>query len=122
MREQRERLGQQSVARENRHAVAVNDVRRRPPAAQRVIVHRRKIVVDERVGVDQLDGAGAGQREPTAPVGLAGRALSRRFGGGQRQAGTEAFAAAEQRIAHGVERRAPERRRGSARGSASSMI
>ena len=51
-REQGERLGQQAVARQNRHAFAVNDVRRGPAAPQRVVVHRGQIVVDERVGMD----------------------------------------------------------------------
>ena len=54
-REQRERLGLQAVAGEDRDAVAVDDVQRRPSAPQRVVVHRRQIVVDQRVGVNQLD-------------------------------------------------------------------
>ena len=62
-REQRERLGLQPVAGEDGDAVAVDDVQRRPSAPQRVVVHRRQIVVDQRVGVNQLDGAGRGQRE-----------------------------------------------------------
>ena len=60
-REQRERFGVQPVAGENRDAVAVHDVQRRTSAAQRVVVHRRQVVVDQRVGVDQLDGARGGQ-------------------------------------------------------------
>ena len=40
-----------------------DDVQRRPSAAQRVVVHRRQIVVDQRVGVDQLDRARGRQRE-----------------------------------------------------------
>ena len=65
-REQRERLGVQAVAGENRHAVAVDDVQRRPAAPQRVVVHRGQVVVDERVGVNQLDRARGGQRAPCA--------------------------------------------------------
>ena len=72
-REQRERLGVQAVARQDRDAVAVDDVQRRPSAAQRVVVHRGQVVVDERVGVDQLDGAGGGQRRWDA--GLARAAI-----------------------------------------------
>ncbi len=62
-RQQRERLGLQPVAGENRDAVAVDDVQRRPSAPQRVVVHRRQVVVDQRVGVDQLDRARGRQRE-----------------------------------------------------------
>ena len=62
-REQRERLGLQAVAGEDGDAVAVDDVQRRPPAPQRVVVHRRQIVVNQRVGVNQLDRAGRRQRE-----------------------------------------------------------
>jgi hypothetical protein len=36
----------------------VGDVRRRPAAAQVVVVHRRQVVVDQRVGVDELEGTG----------------------------------------------------------------
>ena len=34
----------------------------RPAAAQVVVVHRRQVVVDQRIGVDHLDGAGRRQR------------------------------------------------------------
>ena len=66
-REQRERFGLQAVAGQNRDAVAVHDVQRRPAAPQRVVVHRRQIVVNERIGVNQLDGAGRRQRQVDAP-------------------------------------------------------
>ena len=62
-REQREGLGQQAVADQDGHAVAEDDVRGRPAAPHRVVVHGRQVVVDERVGVDQLDGAGGRQGE-----------------------------------------------------------
>ena len=65
-RQQRERFGLQAVAGENRHAFAEHDVERRPPASQRVVVHRRQIVVDERIRVDHLDRARGGQRELAA--------------------------------------------------------
>ena len=61
--EQRERLGLQPVAGEHGDAVAVDDVQRRPSAPQRVVVHRRQIVVDQRVRVDHLDGARGGHGE-----------------------------------------------------------
>ena len=56
--EQGERLRLQAVAGQDCDAVAVDDVQRRPSAAQRVVVHRGQIVVDERVGVNQFDRAG----------------------------------------------------------------
>jgi hypothetical protein len=70
--EQAEGLGEQAVAGENRHALAELHVRRRSPAPHRVVVHRRQIVVDERVGVDQLDGTRGRERQPVR-FGVAGR-------------------------------------------------
>ena len=61
-RQQVKRRGLQAVAGENRDAVAVHDVQRRTAAPQRVVVHRRQVVVNERVGVNELDGAGRRQR------------------------------------------------------------
>ena len=51
------RLRQQRVARQHGDAFAENFVVGRLAAAEIVVVHRRQIVVDERVGVDALDGA-----------------------------------------------------------------
>ena len=51
------RLRQQRVAREHGDAVAENLVVGWLAAAEIVVVHRRQIVVDERIGVDALDGA-----------------------------------------------------------------
>ena len=65
-RQQREGLGLQAVAGENRNAVAVDHVQRRPSAPQRVVVHGGEIVVNQRVGVDQLDGARGRQRRSNA--------------------------------------------------------
>ena len=62
-REQREGFCVQTIAGENRDAVAVDHVQRRPASSQRVVVHRRQIVVNQRVGVNQLDRAGGGQGE-----------------------------------------------------------
>ena len=46
-----------------------DDVQRRPSAPQRVVVHRRQVVVDERVGVDELEAQAAGQRPRSQRVG-----------------------------------------------------
>ncbi len=101
-REHAERLREQAVARENREAVAVDDVRGRPAPAQRVVVHRRQVVVHERVGVDHLDRARGGQCRALAPSPARGSTRSGHgFGGGERQAGPKALARPEQRVADG---------------------
>ena len=56
-RQPRERLGQQAVTDEDRLPLAEADVGGRAAAPQVVVVHRRQVVVDERVGVNQLEGA-----------------------------------------------------------------
>ena len=48
------RHGQQRVAGQDRHRFAVDLVVRRFPAAKIVVVHRREIVVNEGIGVDQF--------------------------------------------------------------------
>ena len=53
-----ERLGVEPVAGQDRDVLAVDLVVRRAAAAQVVVVHRREVVVDERVGVDELDRGG----------------------------------------------------------------
>ncbi len=53
-----EGLGEERVAGENGERFAVDDVHRRPPAPELVVVHRRQVVVHERLGVHELDGAG----------------------------------------------------------------
>ena len=55
------RLGEQAVAGEDRHVLAEHHVRGRAAPAQVVVVHRRQVVVDQRVGVDQLDRGRRGQ-------------------------------------------------------------
>ena len=62
------------------------------PAAQVVVVHRRQVVVDERVGVHQLEG----RRGRAA----AARAARRGLGGRERQDRPDALAAGEQRVPH----------------------
>ena len=53
---ERERL--QRIAGEDRGRLVELPMRRRAAAPQVVVVHRRQVVVHERVGVDQLDGRG----------------------------------------------------------------
>ena len=57
-----EGLGEESVAGQDGHAFSGDDVQRRPAASHGVVVHRRQVVVDERVGVNQLDCARRRQR------------------------------------------------------------
>ena len=49
---------------EDGHRFAMDDVRGRASAPHGVVVHRREVVVDQRVGVDQLDRARRRHREP----------------------------------------------------------
>ena len=87
------RLRQQRVARQHGNAFAENFVVGRLAAAEIVVVHRRQIVVDERVGVDALDGA----RERHG-----GRvAATTSLGGSQQNCRAHPLAAGEERVAHG---------------------
>ena len=89
---ERERLHR--VAGEHRLGDAEAHVHGRLAAAQDVVVHARQVVVDERVGVDQLDRAGGAQR---------GRARAvHRVGGGEDEQRAQALAAVEDGIAHGL--------------------
>ena len=48
-------LREEAVPGEDRDVLAVGDVAGRATAAQVVVVHRGKVVMDQRIGVDQLD-------------------------------------------------------------------
>ena len=87
------RLRQQGVARQHGDAFAEDLVVGGLAAAEIVVVHRGQIVVDERIGVDALDGAG--QRQGVVFRAAAG------LGGGQAKRRTHSFAAGKNRIAHG---------------------
>ncbi len=86
-------LRQERVAREHGHAFAKDLVIRKFAAAIIVVVHRRQIVMHERVGMDALNGA----RERQG-IGLATATCRRRR---EAQRGSHAFATSEQRITHG---------------------
>ena len=47
--------GEQRVAGENRHGFAEDFVRRQLAAAVIVVIERRQVVVDQRIGVDELE-------------------------------------------------------------------
>jgi hypothetical protein len=88
-----ERLGVEPVAGEDRDVLAELDVAGGPAAAEVVVVHRREVVVDEAVRVDELERGG--EREDVL------RVFFERGGGGEREHGTDALAAGEEAVAHG---------------------
>ena len=101
--EETEGVGEERVAGEEGGGFVELFVRRGPAAAQVVVIHARKVVVDERVGVDALDGDGGGQG--------VGRTVAEQLGGGEDEDGAEAFAAGFEAVAHrGVEARRARRR------------
>ena len=87
------RLCQQRVARQHRDAFAKDLVVGRFAAAEIVIVHRRQIIVDERIGVDALNGAG--KRHGVGFASTAGRS------GREAERGAHPLATGKERIAHG---------------------
>ena len=65
--EMADRLGEEAVAGQDRDVLPVDDVRRRSAPPQLVVVHRRQVVVDQRVGVDELDRGRGGQHLASDP-------------------------------------------------------
>ena len=94
-----ESQGQQRVAGQNRRRFAERLVTGGPAAAHVVVVHGRQVVVDQRIGVHHLDGAGRRQ-------GRRGRAAAA-FGRQQHQHRPQPLAGRQQAIAD----RLAERRR-----------
>ena len=84
--------GQQGVSCEDRHGFPVHLVVGQLPPPVVVVVHGREIVVDERIGVNQLE------RRRDRQDGL--RRLSHRLSGRHRQDRADALAAGEQTVAH----------------------
>ena len=89
---ERERL--HGVAREHRLGDAEADVDGRLAAPQDVVVHARQVVVDERIGVDQLDRAGGTERRAMLAMDRVGR--------GEDEQRPQALAAVENGVAHRV--------------------
>ena len=73
--EEPDRLGEEPVPGQDRDILAVLDVRGRQAAAQAVVVHRGQVVVDQRVGVDQLERRR--DRQVARRVGASARAVAR---------------------------------------------
>jgi hypothetical protein len=87
-----ERDRQQSVASQDRDAVAENFVTGGTTAAQIVVVHAREIIVNERIGVDAFHGTSmrqSGARFSTA-----------RFGRRETENWPEPFSPGKQTVAH----------------------
>jgi hypothetical protein len=59
--QQLERFGEQRVACQYRHRLAVLDPHGGLPAPQAVVVHRGQVVMHEAEGVDEFEGARGGQ-------------------------------------------------------------
>jgi hypothetical protein len=96
-----EGLGIEPVAGEDRNVLAESHVIRRPAPAHVVVVHRRQVVVDERVRVDELDRGG--QRQQLADV------LADRTGGREGEDRPDALAARQQAVAHRLDEPVGER-------------
>ena len=84
--------GEEAVAGQDRDVLPEDDVGRRSAPPQLVVVHRRQVVVDQRVGVDELDRGRGGQHLD--------RIHARGARGGEAQHGPDPLAAGEQRVAH----------------------
>src|SRR6185503_10578103 len=85
-------LSQQRIACQYRDRLAERLVASRPSAPQIVVVHRRQIVMDQRIGMNHLDCTGCGHQI----VGI----RAERFTGGQNKRRSESFAACKQAVAH----------------------
>jgi hypothetical protein len=88
------RLREQAIASENGHPLAGDHVERGLAPAHGVVIHRRQIVVDQRVGVDELDRARGRQgHRAIAADGV---------GACQTQHRTQPLAACEQAVRHRI--------------------
>ena len=87
-----ERHRQQRVAGQDRHRFAIDLVIRRLPAPEVVVVHRRQVVVNERVGMDQFQRAGDRHQSR--------RGLTHRFCRGNRQDRADPLSARHETVPH----------------------
>ncbi|MNC50243.1 hypothetical protein D3C75_994730 [compost metagenome] len=88
-----ERQALQAIASEDRAGLVKGLVGGRLTTAQVVIVHGRQVVVHQRIGMDQLDGAGG-------TIGLLG-GRTEGFAGGIGEQRAYALAAVHHAVAHG---------------------
>ncbi len=118
-REDAERQHLQRVAGQDGGGLVERAMTGRPAAAQVVVVHRRQVVVHQRVGVDQLDGAGRAHRRARA-ARRASRRWHRRGRGGCACRGRARCSAAPRAVAAGPPCRAAATHRVRARRAAAS--
>jgi hypothetical protein len=85
----------QAVAGEDRRRLAEGLVSGRLAAAEVVVVHRRQIVMDQRIDVNRFDGGG----DPQGALRVDGEEAS----GGHGQERPEPLAATDRCMAHGFE-------------------
>ena len=100
-REHAEGLRQQAIAGKNREAVAIDDVSRRTASPQRVVVHRRQVVVHERVRVDHLDRARRRQCQGARRIRRDRDAVRHGVSRGECQTRPQALAGSEERVVDG---------------------
>ena len=94
LQDERERLGEQGVAGQDGDVLAEDHVAGRLAAPQVVVVDGRQVVVDEGVGVDELEGGRCRQRRRQRPPETLDH--------GEREHGTDPLAAGQQRVPHGL--------------------
>ncbi len=94
-RENVEGKGEQRVAGEDRGRIVIGTMQRRTAATQIVVVHRRQVVMDQRIAMHAFE-RGAGHQPALTRHVEQGRAL-------HDQKRTQPLAAAEARIAHRVQ-------------------
>src|SRR5580698_4350566 len=93
LRQYLKRQREQRVARQNGDSVAEYFVAGRHAATQIVVIERRQIVMDQGIGMNQFESAGARFD--------AGRRIRYGLRGGHAQNGANAFATREQAVSHG---------------------
>ena len=86
--------GEQRVAGEDRGRLAEGDMQRGAPAAQRIVVHGRQIVMDQGIAMHAFERGGGIEAAFLRHAEQAAR--------GHEQKGPQTLAAAEGRVAHGV--------------------
>ncbi len=90
-----ESLGQERITGEDRGCLVELAVGRGLAATQIVIVHRRQVVMHQRIGMHHLDGGGGAQGAVAAHAEQVRR--------GHHEKGPEPLAADHDGVAHGVE-------------------
>jgi len=99
-RQQGEGFCLKAVAREDGDPVAVDHMQGRAAAAQRVVVHGREVVVNQRICMDELDRARGGQCRLSRRSQAVPAHPRDGVSGGERQDRAQPLAAGEYAVAH----------------------